>query len=87
MAHFRAEVIGSRETYASRCGTKKSGISAKVQTWGFDVVVNVMHCSKEVAAKDKTLGEGDWAVIELVRHGERYGTLVKRINLTTGEMI
>lgn len=86
MAHFRAVIQGQRGE-ASRLGSKKTGMTIVAQTWGFDLRLDMSHCSNERAAEDRTLGAGDWASVELVRHGERMGKLVARINLTTGEII
>ena len=86
MAHFRAVIKGARGE-ASRLGTKRTGIRARVQSWGHDLLIDVQHCTTEAAEQDRTLGAGDWAVIELACHGESTGRLVARINLTTGEII
>ncbi len=86
MAHFRAVIKGSRGQ-ASRLGGKGSGIYARVQTWGYDVVVNVSHFSDKDVAGDKTLEAGDWATIELAQHSGSTGKLIARVNLTTGQII
>lgn len=87
MAHFRAVIQGARGE-ASRLGHKATGISARVQTWGYDVVVDVRHCDEKTAARDKTLEAGDWATIELVPHGSTSeGKLIARVNLTSGQII
>lgn len=86
MAHFRAVIKGTQGE-ASRLGDKKNGISAKVQTWGQDLLISVQHCSPEAAEADRTLEAGDWAVIEIAPHGSEYGKMVARVNLTTGKII
>lgn len=86
MAHFRAVIRGNRGE-ASRLGTKSSGLTAKLQTWGYDLRLDVSHCSEEMAKRDRTLGVGDWVLIELVEHGATHGKLIARVNLTTGEVI
>lgn len=75
MAHFRAVIKGARGE-ASRLGTKSSGMYAKVQTWGWDVVVKAWEGTKH-----------DICRIELENHttGERRD--VGMFNLTTGEQI
>ena len=88
MAHFRAVIKGQRGE-ASRLGSKTSGIRARVQSWGYDILIDATHCSEEAAKRDKTLGAGDWVTIELVEHNcnRGYGKLIARVNLTTGEII
>jgi hypothetical protein len=63
MAHFRAVIKGSRGV-ASRLGTKVSGISTLLQTWGYDVSVVAEHSVPD---------NQDVCYIELVNHstGER----------------
>lgn len=43
MAHFYGDMEGSAKTQATRCGTKKSGISAHVRGWHFGVKVWVWY--------------------------------------------
>jgi hypothetical protein len=59
MAHFRAVIQGARGE-ASRLGTKKTGIYARVQTWGKDLAIQVTH--------DEQTGE-DVATVWLMPHG------------------
>lgn len=75
MAHFRAVIQGGRGM-ASRLGHKSSGIWAKVQTWGYDVLVDVSHDNGT-----------DYAVVRTMQHGDWNSSLVARINLTTGEVL
>jgi len=86
MAHFRAVIKGQRGE-ASRLGSKKTGIYARVQSWGHDLIVNVTHYDDKDVAGDKTLEAGDWATIELTPHSGSCGKLVARVNLTTGQII
>jgi hypothetical protein len=59
VAHFRAVIKGQRGV-ASRLGTKNSGISTLLQTWGWDVSVSVKH---DASTKQ------DMALVEIVQHG------------------
>ena len=42
MAHFRAVIQGQRGE-ASRLGSKTSGITTRLQTWGWDLEVDATH--------------------------------------------
>lgn len=76
MAHFRAVIQGNRGV-ASRLGTKASGIFARVQSWGYDVVVDVQHVNGE-----------DWALITRRAHdASDTASRIARVNLTTGEVL
>jgi hypothetical protein len=77
MAHFRAFVEGSRQTRASRCGTKGSGIVARLQTWGWDV---------EVSASHNRDTEEDTARIWLVEHSSGERKHIAGVNLTKGSL-
>jgi hypothetical protein len=57
MAHFRAVIKGQRGE-ASRLGSKNSGISTLLQTWGWDVAVRADYLNPD----------NDDALIELVNH-------------------
>jgi len=75
VAHFRAVIRGSRGE-ASRLGHKSSGIYARVQTWGWDVVVDARHNEQD---------GNDWAEVELVHHTTGQRVAVLDVNLTTGK--
>lgn len=76
MAHFRAVIKGNRGE-ASRLGTKRSGVYARLQTWGHDLVLN-MHHDEE--------GQGDWVTIEIAPHDSSgHAVRVLDVNLTTGK--
>lgn len=79
MAHFRAVIRGGRGE-ASRLGHKSTGITTRLQTWGWDVVVDALHMASAGPS-----GE-DWAEVELVNHSTGERKLVARLNLTTGEL-
>lgn len=50
MAQFRATIKGNRGT-ASRLGTKKSGITARINGWNIGARVDILHDEK--TGKDK----------------------------------
>jgi hypothetical protein len=81
MAHFRAVIKGARGE-ASRLGTKATGISTLLQTWGYDVVVNAQCCG--VSGFPVSY---DWATITIARHDETSGKLIASVNLTTGQIV
>lgn len=57
MAHFYASVNGSRESTATKTGTKKSGMSAHVRGWNIGVDVRLSHENgKDVVRVYKTHG-------------------------------
>jgi hypothetical protein len=97
MAHFRAVIKGSRGV-ASRLGTKRSGISALVQTWGWDVSVTVAHvndthgpideCWRDgtITWRTRTMSNLDLALIELVNHSTGERKLIATVNLSTGKV-
>jgi hypothetical protein len=58
MAHFRAVIRGGRGE-ASRLGHKSTGISTRLQTWGWDVEVSAIHNESK---------NSDTALVELVNH-------------------
>ena len=82
MAHFRAVIKGNRGE-ASRLGTKSTGIRTKLQTWGYDVIVDAKCCDNETGKSDTN----DWATIVIVRHDEISGKLIASVNLTTGQIV
>ena len=69
MAHFRAVIHGQRSA-ASRLGSKASGISTLLQTWGWDVSIDARH---EDNGKDM-------ALVELVNHST--GKRIPLLDLT-----
>ena len=75
MAHFRAVIKGARGE-ASRLGHKRTGMYARVQTWGWDVVVDARH---------NEASDQDWAEVELVHHTTGQRIAVLDLNLTTGK--
>lgn len=75
MAHFRAVVRGSRGA-ASRLGTKTSGISTLLQTWGWDVQVDAWHSSGE-----------DVAMVVLVNHSTDERRWVADLDLSNGRIL
>lgn len=77
MAHFRAEVKGSRSV-ASRLGTKNSGIETLLQTWGWNV---------RVVARYSVADEQDYGTIILVSAQTGVARHVADVNLTTGEVL
>jgi hypothetical protein len=82
MAHFRAVINGTRGE-ASRLGSKSSGIRTKLQTWGYDVIVDAKCCDNETGKPETT----DWATIVIARHDETSGKLIASVNLTTGQIV
>ena len=74
MAHFRAYVRGGAQGVGSRLGTKTSGIHTRVQTWGWDVDIDVIN---------REDGE-DEAEIKLIHHLTGECRSVGKFNLTTG---
>jgi hypothetical protein len=75
VAHFRAVIQGNRGE-ASRLGTKRSGVYARLQTWGHDLILSMRH---------RENGD-DWVSIEIVRHdGAGFAEEVLDVNLTTGK--
>jgi len=75
MAHFRGVIHGQRGE-ASRLGSKQSGLYARVQSWSFDVVVEVRHNKQD---------NEDWAQFELVPHNGGQTVPILDVNLTTGK--
>ena len=58
MAHFRAWIRGQRGE-ASRLGSKASGMTTRLQTWGWDVEVSAIHSEVQ---------KQDGALVEIVNH-------------------
>jgi hypothetical protein len=77
MAHFRAFIRGGRGE-ASRLGHKGTGITATVQTWGWNVEISARHMSTRGAN-----GE-DVAEVELVHSQTGERKHVAFVNLSTG---
>jgi len=67
MAHFYASVNGSRETIATKTGTKKSGMSAHVRGWNVGVDVRLSHVNgKDVVQVYKTSGSNGNTIGSLI---------------------
>lgn len=75
MAHFRAVIRGQRSV-ASRLGSKSSGITTRLQTWGWDVVVNAF-----------VRNDRDLATIQLVDHNTGVTRNVAYVSLTDGVIL
>lgn len=67
MAHFYASVHGSRETTATKTGTKKSGMSAHVRGWNVGVDVRLSHVNgKDVVQVYRTSGSNGGQTSQLI---------------------
>ena len=80
MAHFRGVIKGQRGE-ASRLGSSSSGMMVRLQTWGWDVVVESYVDGMHVE------NGRDVGYINLVHHSTGETKHVATVDLTTGTII